>query len=116
MIMILGWEMTFAAHAQNRDWEATMKKRNCRKTLLETQQHDTAVKVRKMTDAQICNFIEKITTKDEKADSVGRFFLRLDCLAGTGNGISTGTIFKLRKIAVKEGFLEDQYFRRSEEA
>lgn len=85
-----------------------MKKRNCRKTLLEIQQHDTAVKVRKMTDTQICDFIEQIPTQSEKSDSVGQFFLRLDCLAGTGNGISTGTIFKLRKIAVNEGFLEDQ--------
>ncbi|RCX20901.1 hypothetical protein DFR58_101103 [Anaerobacterium chartisolvens] len=34
-----------------------MKKRNCRKTEAERQAHETAVKLRKMTDGQICEFI-----------------------------------------------------------
>lgn len=38
--------------------------------------------------------------------SVEDFFCCLDKQAGSGSGISTGTIHKLRKIAVKEGFLE----------
>lgn len=39
--------------------------------------------------------------------TVEDFFVRLDKQAGSGSGISTGTIYKLRKIAVKEGFLEE---------
>ena len=38
--------------------------------------------------------------------SVEDFFRCLNKQAGSGSGISTGTIHKLRKIAVKEGFLE----------
>lgn len=38
--------------------------------------------------------------------SVEDFFRCLDKQAGSGSGVSTGTIHKLRKIAVKEGFLE----------
>ena len=36
-----------------------MKKRNCRKTPEEIQQHKAAVEIRKMTDAQICDFLNE---------------------------------------------------------
>jgi hypothetical protein len=37
-----------------------MKKPNCRKTPEEIEQHKMAVEIRKMTDAQICDYIDGI--------------------------------------------------------
>lgn len=79
------------------------KKRACRRTPKEIQDHETAVKVRKMTDEQLCEFIDGLSASRPRVED---FFRCLDEQAGSGSGISTGTIHKLRKIAVKEGFLE----------
>lgn len=79
------------------------KKRACRRTPKEIQDHDTAVKVRKMTDGQLCEFLREISRPKLTVED---FFVRLDEQAGSGSGISTGTIYKLRRIAIKEGFLE----------
>ena len=81
------------------------KKRACRRTPKEIQDHETAVKVRKMTDEQLCEFLREISRPKLTVED---FFTRLDKQVGSGSGISTGTIHKLRKIAVKEGFLEVQ--------
>lgn len=80
------------------------KKRNCRRTPDELRQHEIAVKVRKMTDQQLCEYIARLSAS---RPSVEDFFRCLDKQAGSGSGISTGTIHKLRRIAVKEGFLEE---------
>ena len=80
------------------------KKRNCRRSNLERTQHDTAVKIRKMTDEQICDFINEISVSKSNAD-ITRFLDKLEELKGFGNGISTKTIAKLRKIAVENGFI-----------
>lgn len=37
------------------------KKRACRQTPKEIQDHETAVKVRKMTDEQLCEFLREIS-------------------------------------------------------
>ena len=79
------------------------KKRNCRRTPDELRQHEIAVKIRKMTDQQLCEFIDRLSIS---RPSVEDFFHCLDKQAWSWSGISTGTIHKLRKIAVKEGFLE----------
>ena len=79
------------------------KKHKCRRTPDELRQHEIAVKVRKMTDQQLCEYIDVLSTA---RSSVEDFFRCLDKQAGSGSGISTGTIHKLRKIAVKEGLLE----------
>lgn len=81
------------------------KKRACRRTPKEIQDHETAVKVRKMTDEQLCEFLREISRPKLTVED---FFTRLDKQVGSGSGISTGTIYKLRRIAisVKEGFLE----------
>ena len=57
-----------------------MKKRNCRKTDIEREQHDRAIRVRKMTDAQLCEY--------------------LDGLRG-----SDATVRKLKAMARRDGFL-----------
>lgn len=61
------------------------------------------MKIRKMTDRQLCEHIDRLSASHP---SVEDFFRSLDKQAGSGSGISTGTIHKLRKIAMKEGFLE----------
>lgn len=80
------------------------KKRSCRRSKLERTQHDTAVKIRKMTDEQICDFINEISLSKSN-DDITRFLDKLEELKGFGNGISTKTIAKLRKIAVENGFI-----------
>ena len=42
-------------------------KRNCRRTDDERDQHDRATRIRKMTDAQICSYIDGL---EQKAASV----------------------------------------------
>ena len=65
-----------------------MKKRNCRKTGTEREQHERATRVRKMTDAQLCEYLDGLS-------------------AGTDDGlrISDATIRKIRDIAQRRGFL-----------
>lgn len=46
-----------------------MKRRSCRRTMSEEKMHEKAVKVRKMTDEQLVNYIED---RVEKARSEGR--------------------------------------------
>ena len=45
--------------------------RSCRRNELEKQQHERAVKIRKMTDEQLCNYIDslkqdRLTKKEER--------------------------------------------------
>ena len=95
-----------------------VKKRNCRKSSLEKLLHQRAVKVRKMTDKQLCQHIEDIKSnayedgyKDGKkqgyktSNVVEKFLQRLECMCGTGNGIGKSTVNKLRIFAKKEGYL-----------
>ncbi len=79
------------------------KKRRCRRTPGERDRHETAVKIRKMTDEQLCDFVDRTAP----AFGVGQYLRHLDELAGTGNGIGAGTIAKLRKIAQEEGYIDD---------
>ena len=57
-----------------------------------------------MTDEQICDFINEISVSKSN-DDITRFLDKLEELKGFGNGISTKTIAKLRKIAVENGFI-----------
>lgn len=93
-----------------------MKKRNCRKTQDERKQHDVAIRIRKMTDVQIFELVGQIKKAEasagptqitplDSAMTVGQFIDHLDALSGTGNGIGKSTIYKLRKVAEKEGLL-----------
>ena len=54
-----------------------MSKKNYKKTALERQQHDTAVKVRKMTDEQLCNFLDEIANTN-KREAVNEFIVNID--------------------------------------
>ena len=44
----------------------------------------------------------------EKNDVIEKFLGDLDCKAGTGNGIGYGTIERLRRFAIKEGYIQDK--------
>lgn len=57
-----------------------MKKRSCRRTGFEQEQHDRAIRVRKMTDAQLCEYLD-------------------------GLRVSDATVRKLKAMARRDGFL-----------
>lgn len=77
-----------------------MKKRSCRRTKLEKQQHETAVKIRKMTDEQICEVLFENT---KNGNRVGEFLDFVE--VGIGNGIGVRTTEKLRRIAEENNFI-----------
>lgn len=57
-----------------------MKKHSCRMTDTEKEMHDRAVKIRKMTDEQLCKYIDDTQGKNDTRDkSVSKF---LTCVAG----------------------------------
>ena len=69
-----------------------MKKRSCRMTDTEKEMHDRAVKIRKMTDEQLCKYIDDTQGKNDTRDkSVSKF---LTCVAGM-KGIGKTTENKL---------------------
>lgn len=82
-----------------------MAKRSCRRTNKENRNHDFAVKVRKMTDEQLVNYINELkkesydrgltesTTTDKFIDSLEKANIK---------GIGKTTINKIRKF-YKEG-------------
>ncbi len=97
-----------------------MKKRNCRKSEEEKAMHERAVKIRKMTDYQLCIYIDalkdnayedgfrdgKNQVKPAFGNAIEEFIQRLDVMSGTGNGIGKSTVYKLRKFAEKEGYIK----------
>ena len=91
-----------------------MKKKNCRKTEEEKTVHDRAVRIRKMTDAQLCDFIdhtyqrgveegaELASTNSTQATGDGgasarKFIAFLEGRVGSGNRIGKGTILYLSR-------------------
>ena len=86
-----------------------MKKRNCRRTTEEIEQHELAVKIRKMTDEQISEYIESIYKNAEclKSVEVGNSFVS-DFINSIqpGNGIGQSTIAKLKVYAAERGYFD----------
>lgn len=90
-----------------------MKKRSCRMTEEEKSMHERAVRIRKMTDAQICDLIDSTYGKgmEEGAkiaetrqappaleENAARKFLHyLEARQGSGNRIGKGTIIYLTR-------------------
>ena len=72
-----------------------MKKRSCRMTSEEKAVHEFAVKVRKMTDRQLYDFIN--------SNKVEEFLNTLE--TRTVNGIGPVTVHKIKEFAIKEGFV-----------
>jgi len=89
-----------------------MKKKNCRMTSEEKTMHERAVKIRKMTDAQLCDLIDRTygrgmeegtrlaQAQQEHVDAVGlvkKFIQYLEGRTGSGNRIGCGTILQLNR-------------------
>jgi len=86
-----------------------MSKHNCRRLPDEKQQHEFATKIRKMTDAQLCSFIDEIQHSKEN-DDVAQFLNRLEWMSGTGNRIGRATVAKLKAFAKSEGYIRKDDF------
>ena len=77
-----------------------MKKRNCRMSNTEKATHDFAVRVRKMTDQQLYDFVN---SPPANADKIEDFINKIEHRAVYG--IGTATIRKIKEFAIKEGFI-----------
>lgn len=88
-----------------------MKKRNCRKTALEKQQHERAVAIRKMTDEQLCKYIDDIISSVPEAPTVEPsvviegFINGMEAVNAPGKKLSKQTILKIRNLAVDMDYL-----------
>lgn len=90
-------------------------KRNCRRTDKERQQHERAVAIRKMTDDQICKYIDDIiTTADapvfpdiDTSDIIRDFIEALEAVDAPGKRLSKRTTDKIRILAVEMGYLSE---------
>lgn len=80
-----------------------MKKRSCRMTDEEKTIHEFAVKVRKMTDKQLYEFVN---SQDTKENSVEDFISRLETCAVSG--IGPATVKKIKDFAITEGFISQE--------
>lgn len=80
------------------------KKRNCRRSDEETALHNEAVRLRKMTDAQLVSAVRNgRQTKEPAPDKVKAL---LDGLAaGECKGVGGATVFKIRQFAADKGFV-----------
>lgn len=83
------------------------RKRNQNRSKLEREQHKAAVKIRKMTDEQLCDFIEEISHSQNESKTVSEFLDELEQLNYFSSGISRRTIGKLRKIAAVNGYIKE---------
>lgn len=91
-------------------------KRNCRRTDDERDQHDRATRIRKMTDAQICSYIDGLEQKaaavaaapKKTEDAIRHFVDSLAVRTDSGNRISDATIRKIRQMAYEMGFLTEE--------
>ena len=88
-----------------------MKKRSCRRTGFEQEQHDRAIRVRKMTDAQLCAYLDElegrnrsiVISQDELEKVINGFIDSLATRSDTGLRVSDATIRKIRAMAVENG-------------
>lgn len=77
-----------------------MKKRSCRRTGFEQEQHDRAIRVRKMTDAQLCAYLDEleahnqpiVISQDELEKVINGFIDSLATRSGTGLRVSKPSI------------------------
>lgn len=97
------------------------KRRSCRRTAQEDMYHERAVKIRKMTDEQLCTYIDdKVKEAYEKGlagnkqagpaeekpavKTVGEFISAIT--VAKIPGIGAVTINKLLKVATENGYIE----------
>lgn len=81
------------------------KKRSCRRTETEDMIHSKAVKLRKMTDAQLVGYIDEQIKKSESSGggkSIAEFVKEISELRGIG----AATVSKIRAYAEESGYME----------
>ena len=78
-------------------------KRNCRRDDEERAIHDRACRIRRMTDDQLCAYVDGRSTSP--AEVIERFLGCLGTRSADGTRISDATIRKLRAVAKDKGFL-----------
>lgn len=96
-----------------------MKKRSCRRTEKESELHDRAVKIRKMTDEQLCEYVDRkeqeaaesaykrgLKEAEKSKDAVGsvKDFLE-EIQKSKIPGVGTVTINKLKRAAAEHGYI-----------
>lgn len=88
-----------------------MSKRNCWRTDTEREQHDRAIRIRKMTDAQLCEYLDSLAAPPPPAgpsrgEIINRFIDDLAIRSDTGLRISDATIRKIRNMATEMGYFQ----------
>lgn len=86
-----------------------MKKPSCRRSGTEREQHERAVRIRKMTDAQLCEYIDGLEAGERpaapnKREIIEQFLDDLAVRSDTGLRISDATIRKIRQMAEEKGY------------
>lgn len=86
-----------------------MSTRNCRRTSTEREQHERAVRIRKMTDAQLCEYIDGLEAGTRPAapnrdEIIAKFLDDLTIRSDTGIRVSDATIRKLKQWAAEMGY------------
>lgn len=85
-----------------------MSKRSCRRSAEENKHHEVAVKIRKMTDKQIFDYIETLKSKPEtkevtKSKNIDGFLE--DLINSDIPGIGKITMHKIRQFACDRGYI-----------
>lgn len=76
-----------------------MKKRSCKMSNEEKDIHEFAVKIRKMTDRQIYDFVDELNEKN----NIEAFIEKLE--AGDAIGIGPATVKKIKDFAINENYI-----------
>lgn len=89
-----------------------MSTRNCRRTDAEREQHERAVRIRKLTDAQLCAYVDGLAAPPAPAgpsrdEIIAEFLDRLTIRSDTGIRVSDTTIRKIRQWAAEMGYFRD---------
>lgn len=88
-----------------------MSTRNCRRNETQREQHERAVRIRKMTDAQLCDYIDNLEAGNRPAapnppEIIADFLDKLTTRSDSGLRVSDATIRKLRQWAVEMGCIQ----------
>lgn len=88
-----------------------MKKPSCRRTGPEREQHERAIRIRKMTDAQLCEYLDGLDAGNRpsgptREEIIAEFLAELGVRGDDGLRMSDATIRKVREIAVSRGYID----------
>ena len=94
-----------------RKWRKKVSKRNCRRTDNGRARHGRATRIRRMTDAQLCQFIDDLEAGNRpaapnKSEIIEQFLDDLAIRSDTGLRVSDATIRKIRQIANDRGYIQ----------